>query len=753
MPKKAHRALMLVSIGAAAVTVAGGLVGIPSASAGTSTTALATGLRPHATRIDFPVGDRVDATVDVGTGNLSVLTTDMTLPGVSKNIQLGLDYNSLLTGSNSVATPGAAGDGWAMRLGQDTKLVPGSGGTLLYQGPDGVQGVYTPSGTGGAYTSPAGFKNTLASVTGGGWTMTEHSSGEVATFTSAGQLSQIADRNGQLTKFVYFSNGQTRKILSSAGGSGASTAVFPYTYHGDVAVPGITQTGDNGIGTRSVAYGYTGDQLTSITDTAGRSTTFGYDSNGNLNDIINPGGREATFTFDSAHRVTAVQRDVGSSSADALTQFAYPSSTSTQVASPLTNSSNPVSTEPHTTYTLNSDDRVIAATDPVGHTRSTTYTPFTDINTSTNGLGGQSSTTHTANSGESLTGVTSATGANATQAFGGSGVSQYLPTGGADSQGNAATFGYDSLGNQTSSKNTAGAATASVSYHADGTPNVATDPKGGTVTYGENSTHQTTSITPTTTTLGATALTYDGYGRINTVTDGRGTTTTYDYNELGNLSSRTATSGGGSETYSYDLAGDLRHATDSRGTVNYTYDQASELTGMTSAQGETITFTYNGNAQRTDTYWNVGSTPADWAAHTHTDYDKAGRVARTWTARNSSDSTRVFDTSYCFSAKVTGQACPTTSSSTDKDLLQYQTDNLSTQTATFSYDSSNRLTAATNYGGHDYVYAYDKNGNRTSAKVDGTTTQTRGYDNNLITSTGYGYDAAGTAPPTRPRVP
>ena len=79
------------------------------------------------------------------------------------------------------------------------------------------------------------------------------------------------------------------------------------------------------------------------------------------------------------------------------------SATETQVASPTTNQSEPVSSVPNTTYTINSQDLVTKAVDPAGNTRSASYTPFNDVQTSTNGLsGGTTTNTYTSNGGESL---------------------------------------------------------------------------------------------------------------------------------------------------------------------------------------------------------------------------------------------------------------------------------------------------------------------------------------------------------------
>jgi YD repeat-containing protein len=73
------------------------------------------------------------------------------------------------------------------------------------------------------------------------------------------------------------------------------------------------------------------------------------------------------------------------------------------------------------------------------------------------------------------------------------------------------------------------------------------------------------------------------------------------------------------------------------------------------------------------------------------------------------------------------------------------------QTRAYGYAKANRLTSATNVGGHSYAYTYDADGNRTSAKKDGTTTQSLTFNSaNQISTSGYTYDGAGnlTATPS-----
>ena len=115
-----------------------------------------TGPVRNGTQVAFSLTDRLEAKVNVGSGNL-VLSTDLTLPGVAGNVTLGAAFNSLMLGSDLAV--GAHGPGWRTRSGQDVKH-PADDGSVTYAAADGVVGKFTASGS--AYTSPGEFKATLA---------------------------------------------------------------------------------------------------------------------------------------------------------------------------------------------------------------------------------------------------------------------------------------------------------------------------------------------------------------------------------------------------------------------------------------------------------------------------------------------------------------------------------------------------------------------------------------------------------------
>ena len=786
---------------AAALTVTGWGAAVPFAAAATTAAASPVGARPGATRLGFTLADRVNATVDVGTGNLQVSTRDLSLPGVGSDVELGLDFNSLLLGAGSPLPTGAAGRGWAMRLGADTRLLVNPDSSVLYLAPDGLEGLFTPGPVAGSYVSPPGFRSDLqAFASGGGWTLSEHASARVLTFNGAGRLTKVTDRNTNRTTFAYTAD-LLSSVTSTRGAAAARVATVTSNAYG--LVTDLSQS-DGAGSTRSVGYGYTNGRLTSLIDLLGRRTAFGYDTaTGDLVSVTNSGGAVTQFGYTTTHQVNRVSQlnaTVGSPG-DSVTRLSYPSGTSTLVAGPTTDLAQTVAAVPHSTYTLDATDRVSSAVDPDGNSRAATYTPGFAVLSSTIGAGTTGSTStgsYGANNGESLTGAAAPTGAAASLAYTNTATSsKFSPSGGTDSAGNAAAYAYDTAGNQNSVGNVALAATARVTYNPDGTVATATDPANGTNStgYSTDALHQLTGITPVTGgSLGSRAFSYDTFGRLRTATDGAGRTTSYGYDladrpltvsysdatpavsygydPTGRLSSRTDasgttsygydarnhltsranTNGGGTIGYGYDKAGQQVSLTDSRGTTRYTYSPAGLLASMTTAPGTLVLFGYDDHSRRTDTWDATNATHSTWAVHSHTSYDASGRATRVTADKGTGDAshTPVADLTYCYANLNADPTVCSTARTADRSLLQSSRDNLTGAVSTYRYDAGNRLTTVTVTGGPtptSYAYTYDTNGNRLTA----TGTSPAAYNPaNQVSNTGNTYDGAGnlTASPT-----
>lgn len=758
-----------------------------------------TGPASNATQLKFPISDKASLQVNVGSGNALVTTSDISLPEQSGSLTLGVDYNSLLAGSQLAV--GSAGPGWRQREGADVRLYLGSDGTLTYVGEDGTAGKFSaPASGSNTYGSPPEFHVTLASSSGStcggtGYTMTWHATGKVMCFNANGLLTSEADRNGNTTAFSYNSFGDETQVTYTPKGasSPAETVTASYTSDG-LYLTSLSESGGS-LGTRTVTYGGNSQgELTSVQQADGTTIRFGYDSAGDLTSIENGAGATTTLCYNSSHQVTSVSQPYGSSGKTATTRLSYVSSTETQVATPNTDQSQPVSSVPNTTYTINSQDLVTKAVDPAGNTRSTSYTPFNDVASSTNGAGGTTTNTYGANSGESLTSSETPMGATGKLAYGNSGTAAnptapFQPSSSTDPQGHTTTYSYDGAGNLLQSAD-ALPATAKVTYNSDGTPATSTDPgnvsSSNSTKYTYNSLHQLTKITPVTgSSLQAETITYDGFGRVATVTSGNGDTVTYSYDladrvtkeaytgssasvtvsysydGAGNLKNqtdssgitaytydgrnmvltKTAASGGGTLTYDYDADGNLASASDAGGTTTYSYDSRDLLSSLTDPAGNLWKFGYNADGLRTTTWFATNSAETTWGMKTVTSYDKADRISRIQTYRDSTTSDVVSDTSYCYSPYVSGQSCPTSqNTSTDKAIVQYSVNNQTGTVSQYTYDTGNRLKSVTNDGGQNYSYGYDTDGNVTSGTAKGTETYNSA---NQSTVSGYTYDGAG----------
>lgn len=372
---------------------------------------------------------------------------------------------------------------------------------------------------------------------------------------------------------------------------------------------------------------------------------------------------------------------------------------------------------------------------------------------------------------------------------------KYLATSGTDDAGNKSTYTFSGAGNMLSSSD-ALAATAALTYNADGTVATAQAPGNGTNTtkYTYNNDKQLTRTTPVTgSSLAAKDFTYDEWGRPKTATDGRGNTTTYTYDaagrvltqafsdgtatvsytydadgratkrvdgsgtttygydQLGRLTSRANTAGGGTIAYGYDKASNLVAKTDSRGTTKYEFDAAgvpAALKYTLNGAEKTLAFAVDDKGRRTDSWMQSSKDRTVWAAHTHTDYDSSGKVTRVTaqTGPNNTDNTPVMDLSYCYTAGTTAPSC-TANTASDRSKVQWIKDNLSGAVSAYTYDKGGRLTKAIVTGGPSpatYTYTYDARGNRLTAGGPSGTQTLAVNAANQITTAGYTFDGAGS---------
>jgi RHS repeat-associated protein len=631
----------------------------------------------------------------------------------------------------------------------------------------------------------------------GTYTLTSRTSASVVIFNSDGRVKSLADRNGNTTTFTP-ATGKITGVTAARGETNARTAALTYdSWTGTLSK--ISQT--NGAATRSASFfddGY--GSWRTFTDPAGKVTTFGYNG-GRISAITPPTGGATNLTYDTTGRVTQIERVNASagSPGNSITRITYPSSTQTLVAGPNTDQAVAVASGPRTTYTLNTGGRVTAATDPMGRAKAATYTGDFDTLTAARGTGttsGTTTNTYGANTGQSITASASQGGASGQAEYANTAANtKYLATSTTDDVGNQSLYTYNGAGNALTPTD-AMAATATLEVNGDGTVKSALAPGNGTskTLYGCDANHQLTDLTPVTgSSLGARAFTYDAWARPLTATDGRGNTTTYSYDavgrltgtsfsdgtpavaytynangqvltrvdgsgtttygydQMGRLTSRVNTAGGGTISYAYDKASNLVSTTDTRGTTTYAFDTSGVMTTMTylyNGTPQTLAVATDDRGRRTDTWLQASADRTTWAAHTHTGYDRTGRVTRVLAEQGTGDASNsnVVDLTYCYSAGSTAPTCPTTTTA-DRSKIQWVKNNLSGAVTAYTYDKAGRLTKAAITGGSSpttCLYTYDARGNRLTASGGTGASQTfTANPANQITSPNYSYDGAG----------
>src|SRR5579875_2769313 len=332
----------------------------------------------NGTFLNFSISDKVSLQVNVGSGDALLTTSDIAIPEQGTSLTLGTSYNSLLTASG--VPQGAEGYGWRQREGVDVQLYPASSdGSVTMLGEGGTAGKFTAPGSGSSiYGSPAVFDATLTNAptspcTGSAYQLTWHQTGEQMCFTSAGLLTREADRNGNTTAYAYNGSGQETSITYTPAGASTARTTVTASYTGSY-LTGLSQSGGS-LGTRTISYtvnASTGN-LTSVTQADGTTIDFGYDSSHDLTTIENGDLLTTTLAYNSSHQVTSVtQQTTGTSTATSL--LSDVSATETQMATPDTDQSQPVSAVPNVTYTIApSTSLVTQTTDQGGNTHSATY--------------------------------------------------------------------------------------------------------------------------------------------------------------------------------------------------------------------------------------------------------------------------------------------------------------------------------------------------------------------------------------------
>ncbi|MDQ5821251.1 MAG: DUF6531 domain-containing protein [Actinomycetota bacterium] len=675
--------------------------------------------------------------VDSATGSYFTSVTDVALPGIGVPFRFKRSYNS------ADATQGQLGRGWTASY--LTSLSFGAQGDVTVRAGDGQRLTYVKNPD-GSFSGSAGTRAKLAAISGG-YELTLKDQ-ERDRYDTQGRLTAVLDRNGNTISFAYDGAGQ----LTSATDTAGRTITFTVTNGLLIAI----SLPDG----RGVQYGYTGGNLTSVTDLRGGATAYMYDAGARLSKIIDQNSSTIVENaYGSDGRITDQWdglRNHGTFGWNAATQTAtftdargkvwtdvYSSNVLLRSVDPLGNTTSYAydfdlnakqvtdARGKTTTYTHDGSGNVLTVTAPapLSFTRTYTYTARNDVATFTDARNNTTQYDYDANG--NLIKITRP-GSNVTlygRDTGGKGLLASVT----DPRGKVWSLAYDAAGNLTRKTSPLGFITT-MGYDSSGRMTSLVEPRGNvtggvpsdyTWTYGyDNADHLISQIGPL---AHETKLGYDPAGYLASRTDANNRATVYGYDAANHLTSVRAPDLSVT-AYGYDPAGNLSVRTDAKNhTTTYDYDDAGRLAGVTSPLGQHWTYAYDGNGNRTrivDANGNGTQTAGDGT--TNFGYDESNRL----TTISYSDTTPAVQLGY--------DANNNRTSMTD-----------GSGSASYTYDVLNRLTAATR-GTDSFSYVYDAGDNVTKRTYPSNTFVDYTYDNDgrLATTvagsatTAYAYDAA-----------
>jgi len=511
--------------------------------------------------------------VDLATGRFIVQKTDLVLPG-----QLAVVVERAYRSENP--RTGLLGVGWNLAPWESTLSQSGSGYLLTLADQSSYLLSPTAPGRWENQTEPA-LRGAVLSPVGGGFAL-RFKDGAVQRFdpivgvANLWGLATLSDRHGN-----------TVTVTRAAGSIGTTLGL---------RIASVTEPAG-----RSLLFSYDSlGRVAFLTDPLGRQVRYTYDPAGRVETVTDPAGGVTRYTYDASHRILTITDPRGitflsneyepttgrvtrQTQADGgVWTFAY-----TLMGSAVTQT---VLTDPRgsaTTYRFNAAGFPLSQTDALGQTTSFEYAPGSNLLLGTTDPLGR------------VTRFSYDTQGNVTQIIDPAGnvrTFTYEPTFNRvtsirDPLGNLTSFGYDAAGNLTTLTDPLGTITA-LAYNASGQPTSTTDPLLNTTTFGYDTFGNLTTLTDP---LGhTTRRTYDAASRLIQQTDPRGMPTSIAYNAL-NQPTQIYDPLGGLTHFSYDGNGNLLTVADARGsTTSHTYDSMDRLATRTDPVGATERFEYDG---------------------------------------------------------------------------------------------------------------------------------------------------------------
>lgn len=511
------------------------------------------------------------------------------------------------------------------------------------------------------------------------------------TYNSNGDLTTYGDTNSKNTQYSYNANDQLNQIIDPRGNTINFTygTTYPYqltqigyvntTCSGGSCNTSFTYNNGAGSCTSSGVFGNT-----VVTDANGHTTTYCYDNQGRVNQVIDAKGNKPATSYTSDNNV---QTYADGANPNSPASFTYDPTTNN-----LTNVAQPTSANESWGYQKVQGDPQFypdTYTDAQGNGYSYGYTSNNLTSVKNNSSGATWTATYNSN------------GTVASNK---------------DANGNITSYTYDGLGNLTKITYPSPRAAVNMTYDTLSRMVTQTDGKGQKSTYVYDALDRLTQITYSDNST--ITYTYDNDGNSTQLQDNTGTTT-FTYDTM-NRQTKKVLPGGTTMTYAYDGVGNLTSLQDPGGTMTYGYDQVNEVTSLQEPNATTTTFGYNAGYHRTSTSYPNGVGEA-------MTYDPSERLTQ---IKASKGATTLNSFTYSYVNPTTGK---------DSGVRWSVTDVNNNKTS-YTYEGANRLTGTS--GASSYMFGYDANGNMTN---NNGAVQTFNGANELTksASTTYTFDANG----------
>lgn len=521
-----------------------------------------------------PVGDPISPV----TGNMHIISSDITIPGRNLNFEFIRTYNSLDKAS------GPLGWGWTHSYNIYLEENPLTGIVTIKD--EQSKAFLFADKHDGSYLPQRGEFSTLTKIntkTNKNYTWTKKD-GKQYIFDLSGRLLQIKDRNNNAILLSYDPSGCLIKVTDTV------KRIINLSYDNQKRIIGIVDPSG-----RSFAYSYdSANNLVQVTNPNNVSVYYYYDLSHNITRKVNVRGNSTHFTYDSSNRCTSSTQEANINK--------------TLLSFDTINNKTTVSDSKgyQTQYYYNADYLVTKTVNPQGGEVLLTWDTNLNLTRRTDELGRSVNFEYDAKG--NLTRLI--------DAFGYVTAFTYEPKfnrikSQTDAQGNINNFTYDLKGNLLNFTNplkkivsyrynyygqpiliiNENGASTSIGYDTKGNIFLIRAPTGGiTYYYYDSVGNMVKSVNPK---RQVTLFTYDALNQLTQATYPDNSQVRFTYDEAGNKTSF-IDQNGALTSYSYDPVHKITRVADPLGgVVNYTYDAEENLIAVSDQKNNQTTFVYD----------------------------------------------------------------------------------------------------------------------------------------------------------------